>query len=108
MISADLPKHLYRVELVSVYLQKPVPVKVLVTHVPATDEVCSSEDLCPTEEEDLQQSNGLPIITTIERAASSQEIKPYFRGSVSLVILAMVPTLFSLFFTRTQWSIVLQ
>lgn len=108
MISADSPQHLYRVEFASVYLQKPVPVKVLVTHIPAADEVCPSEDLCPTEEEDLQQSNGLPIITTIESATSSEEIKPYFRGRLSLIILAMVLTLFSLFFTRTQWSVVLQ
>lgn len=75
----------------SVYLQKPVPVKVLVTHVPVADEVCPSVDLCQVQEEDLHQSS---IITTIDGATSSEEIKPYFRGRISLVILARVPRLF--------------
>ncbi|XP_060792814.1 uncharacterized protein LOC132896117 isoform X2 [Neoarius graeffei] len=74
-------------------VQKPVPVKVLVTHIPAADEVCPSEDLCPTEEEDLQQSNGLPIITTIESATSSEEIKPYFRVVVGKVRTLLEPPL---------------
>lgn len=82
MLSADLSEHPYRVELLSVYLQKAVPVKVLVTQAAAAEEVCHSEDLCHVEE-DLQQSR-IPIITTIEGATSSEEIKPYFRGRASL------------------------
>lgn len=85
MLSADLLKHFYRVELVSVYLQKAFPVKVLVTQAPAAEVVCHSEDLCPVEE-DLQQSSRIPIITTIEGAVSSEEIKPYFRGRASLIL----------------------
>ncbi|XP_053499153.1 uncharacterized protein LOC128619186 isoform X1 [Ictalurus furcatus] len=65
--------------------KKPVPVKVLVTHVPVADEVCPSVDLCQVQEEDLHQSS---IITTIDGATSSEEIKPYFR-----VVLGKVRTL---------------
>ncbi|XP_058265415.1 uncharacterized protein LOC131365688 [Hemibagrus wyckioides] len=67
-------------------VKKAVPVKVLVTQAPAAEEVCHSEDLCQVEE-DLQQSR-IPIITTIEGATSSEEIKPYFR-----VVVGSIPTL---------------
>ncbi|KAK3519155.1 hypothetical protein QTP70_020012 [Hemibagrus guttatus] len=67
-------------------VKKAVPVKVLVTQAPAVEEVCHSEDLCQVEE-DLQQSR-IPIITTIEGATSSEEIKPYFR-----VVVGNIPTL---------------
>lgn len=71
----------------SVYLQKAVPVTVLVTNGPvAAEEVCTSTDL--VEEEDLGQSSRLPIVTTIEGATSSGDIKPYFQGRVALGILA--------------------
>lgn len=73
----------------SVCLQKPVPVTLLVTHAPAAEEVCTSTDL--VEEEDIQQSSRIPIVTTIEGAASSGEGKPYFHGRVSLFILTTVP-----------------
>lgn len=57
---------------------------VLVTHAPVTaEDVCTSTDL--VEEEDLQQNNRLPIVTTIEGATTSGEIKPYFQGRRSLI-----------------------
>ncbi|XP_027021283.1 uncharacterized protein LOC113655147 [Tachysurus fulvidraco] len=68
-------------------VKKAFPVKVLVTQAPAAEVVCHAEDLCPVEE-DLQQSSRIPIITTIEGAVSSEEIKPYFR-----VLMGNIPTL---------------
>lgn len=61
---------------------------VFVTHTPvaAAEEVCTSTDL--VEEEDLQQSDRLPIVTTVEEATTSGEIKPYFHGRGSFISLA--------------------
>ncbi|MCI4387820.1 hypothetical protein PGIGA_G00078570 [Pangasianodon gigas] len=74
-------------------VKKSVPVNVLVTQAPVADEVCPSADLCQVEEEELQQSNRLPIITTIEGATSSEEIKPYFRVVVGKVQTLLDPPL---------------
>ncbi|KAI5609241.1 ATP-binding cassette sub-family E member 1 [Silurus asotus] len=72
---------------------KSVPVKVLVTHAPAAKDICPSQDLYPVMKEDLQQCNGIPIITTIEETTAPEETKPYFRVVVGNVQTLLDPPL---------------
>ncbi|XP_046725436.1 uncharacterized protein LOC124398937 [Silurus meridionalis] len=74
-------------------VKKSVPVKVLVTHAPASKDICPSQDLYPVMKEDLQQCNGIPIITRIEETTAPEETKPYFRVVVGKVQTLLDPPL---------------